>query len=79
MLKLKLQYFGHLMGTNDSLEKTLMLKRLKAGGETTVRTKHGTINVFEIGKGVHQGSILSPCLLNLYAEYIMKNAGLDEA
>ena len=47
--------------------------------EATVRTGHGTTDWFQIGKGVHQGCILSPCLFNLYAEYIMKNAGLDEA
>ena len=47
--------------------------------EATVRTGHGTIDWFQIGKGVHQGCILSPCLFNLYAEYIMRNAGLEEA
>ena len=47
--------------------------------EATVRTKHGTTDWLQIGKGVHQGCILSPCLFNLYAEYIMQNAGLDEA
>ena len=50
-----------------------------AGQEATVRTGHGTTDWFQIGKGVHQGCILSPCLFNLYAEYIMRNAGLDEA
>ena len=50
-----------------------------AGQEATVRTGHGTIDWFQIGKGVHQGCILSPCLFNFYAEYIMQNAGLDEA
>ena len=50
-----------------------------AGQETTVRTGHGTANCFQIGKGVHQGCILSCCLFNLYAEYIMKNIGLDDA
>ena len=49
------------------------------GQEGTVRTGHGTADWFQIGKGVHQGYILSPCLFNLYAEYIMRNAGLDEA
>ena len=52
---------------------------LYAGQEATVRTGHGTTDWFQIGKGVHQGCILSPCLYNLYAEYIMRNAGLDEA
>ena len=50
-----------------------------AGQEATVRTGHGTTDWFQIGKGVHQGCILSPCLFNLYTEYIMRNAGLDEA
>ena len=50
-----------------------------AGQEATVRTGHGTTDLFQIGKGVHQGCILSPCLFNLYAKYIMRNAGLDEA
>ena len=50
-----------------------------AGQEATVRTGHGTTDQFKSGKGVHQGCILSPCLFNLYAEYIMRNAGLDEA
>ena len=49
------------------------------GQEATVRTGHGTIDWFQIGKGVRQGRILSPCLFNLYAEYIMRNSGLDEA
>ena len=54
-------------------------KNLYAGQEATVRTEHGTTDWFPIGKGVHQGCILSPCLLNFYAEYIMRNAGLEEA
>ena len=58
---------------------TCLLRNLYAGQETTVRTGHGTIDWFQIGKGVHQGCILSPCLFNLHAEYIMRNAGLDEA
>ena len=57
----------------------LPLKNLYAGQEATVRTGHGTTDWFLIGKGVCQGCILSPCLFNLYAEYIMRNAGLDEA
>ena len=65
------------MGIPDQL--TCLLSNLYAGQEATVRTGHGTTDWFQIGKGVHQGCILSPCLFNLYAEYIMKNAGLDEA
>ena len=56
---------------------TCLLRNLYAGQEVTIRT--GTTDWFQIGKGVHQGCILSPCLFNLYAEYIMRNAGLDEA
>ena len=58
---------------------TCLLRNLYAGQEATVRTGHGTTDWFQIGKGVHQGCILSPCLFNLYAEYIMRNARLDEA
>ena len=54
-----------------------LLRNLYAGQEATVRTGHGTTDWFQIGKGVHQGCILSPCLFNLYAEYIMRNAGLE--
>ena len=54
---------------------TSLLRNLYAGQEATARTSHGTIDWFQIGKGVHQGGILSPCLFNLYAEYIMQNAG----
>ena len=57
---------------------TCLLRNLYAGQEATVRTGHGTTDWFQIGKGVCQGCILSPCLFNLYAEYIMRNAGLDE-
>ena len=57
----------------------LLLEKLYAGQEATVRTGHGTTDWFLIGKGVRQGCILSPCLFNFYAEYIMRNAGLDEA
>ena len=57
----------------------LLLRNLYAGQETTVRTGHETLYWFQIRKEVHQGCILSPCLFNLYAEYIMRNAGLDEA
>ena len=65
------------MGIPDLL--TCLLINLYAGQEATVRTGHGTTDWFQIGKGVRQGCILSPCLFNLYAEYIMRNAGLDEA
>ena len=65
------------MGIPDHL--TCFLKNLYAGQEATVRTGHGTTDWFQIGKGVCQGCILSPCLFNLYAEYIMRNAGLEEA
>ena len=58
---------------------TCLLRNLYAGQEATVRTGHGTTHWFQIGKGVGQGCILSPCLFNLYVEYIMRNAGLDEA
>jgi len=57
---------------------TCLLRNLYAGQEATVRTRHGTMDRFQIRKGVHQGCILSPCLFNLYAEYIMRNARLDE-
>ena len=57
----------------------LPLRNLYAGQEAAVRTEHGTTDWFQIEKGISQGSILSPCLFNLYAEYIMQNAGLDEA
>ena len=65
------------MGIPDHL--TCLLRNLYAGQEATVRTEHGTMDWFQIGKGVSQGCILSPCLFNLYAEYIMRNAGLEEA
>ena len=65
------------MGIPDHL--TCLLKNLYAGQEVTVRTGHGTTDWFQIGKGVRQGRILSPCIFNLYAGYIMQNAGLDEA
>ena len=65
------------MGIPDHL--TCLLRNLYAGQKAIVRTKHGITDWFQIGKGVHQGCILSPCLFNLYAEYIMRNAGLDEA
>ena len=65
------------MGIPDHL--ACILQNLYAGQEATVRNGHGTADWFQIEKGVHQGYILYPCLFNLYAEYIMKNAGLDEA
>ena len=65
------------MGIPDHL--TCLLRNLYAGHEATVRTLHGTTDWFQIGKGVHQGCILSPCLFNLHAEYIMRNARVDEA
>ena len=58
---------------------TCCLRNLYAGQEATVRTGHGTTDWFQTGKGVHQGCVLSSCLFNFYAEYIMRNAGLDEA
>ena len=65
------------MGIPDHL--TCLLRNLYAGQEATVRTGHGTTDWFQIGKGVHQGCILSPCSFNLYAEYTMPNAKMDEA
>ena len=61
------------------LHLTCLLRNVYAGQEATVRTEHGITDCFQIGKGVHQGCILSPCLFNLYAEYIIRNAGLEEA
>ena len=65
------------IGIPDHL--TCLLRNLYAGLEATVRTRHGTTDWFQIGKAIPQGYILSPCLFNLYAEYIMRNAGPDEA
>ena len=65
------------MGIPDHL--TCLLRNLYAGQEATARTGRGTTDLFQIGKGVHQGCILSPCLFNLNEEYIMRNAGLEEA
>ena len=65
------------MGIPDHL--TCLLRNLYTGQEATVRTGHGTTDWFQIGKGVRQGCVLSPCLFNFYAEYIMQNAGLEEA
>jgi len=66
-----------VVGIPDHL--TCLLRNLYAGQEATVRIRRGTTDWFQIGKGVHQSCILSPCLFNLYAEYIMRNTGLDEA
>ena len=65
------------MGIPDHL--TCLLRNLYAGQEAAVRTGHGATDLFQIGKGVHQGCILSPCLFNFYAEYITRNAGLEKA
>ena len=65
------------MGIPDQL--TCLLRNLYAGQEATVRTGHGTTDWFQIGKGVRQGRILLPCFFNFYAEYLMRNAGLEEA
>ena len=65
------------MGISDHL--TCLVRNPYSGQEAIVRMRHGTTDWFQIGKGVHQGCILSPCLFNLYAEYIIKNAGLDDA
>ena len=65
------------MGIPDQL--TCLLRNLYAAQEATVKTGYGTMDWFKIGKGVHQGCILSPCLFNFYAEYIIQNAGLEEA
>ena len=72
----KLWKILEVMAIPDHL--TCLLKNLYAGQEATVRTGHGTTDWFQIGKGARQGCILSPCLFNLHAEYIMRNAGLDE-
>ena len=73
----KLWKILHKMGLTDHL--TCLLRNLYEGQEATVRTGHGTTDWFQVRKGICQGCILSPCLFNLYAEYIMRNAGLDEA
>ena len=73
----KLRKILQEMGISDHL--TCLLRNLYAAQEATVRTRHETTDRFQIGKGVHQDFLLSPCLFNLYGEYIMQNAGLDEA
>ena len=70
--------YGKFLEMGISEHTTCLLRNLYSGQEATVRTGHGTTDWFQIGKGVRQGCILSPCLFNLYAEYIMRNAGLDE-
>ena len=78
--KIRMTVRSHIlkeMGIPDHL--TCPFRNLYAGQEATVRTGHGTTDWFQIGKGVCQGCILSPCLFNLYAEYTMRNAGLEEA
>ena len=77
MNHIKLWKILHKIGIPDHL--TCLLRNLYAGQEATFRTGHGTTDWFQIGKRVHQGCILSPCLFNLYAEYIMRNARLEEA
>ena len=67
----------HSIPNSNALTSSL-LRNLYAGQEATVRTGHGTMDWFQIGKGVHQNCIFSPCLFNLYEEHIMQNAGLDE-
>ena len=67
------------MSSSNCCFLTCLLRNLYAGQEATVRTGHGTTDWFQIGKGVRQGCILSPCLFNLYAEHVMRNAGLEEA
>ena len=67
------------MGIPEHLHLTCLLKNLYAGQEATVKMRHETTDWFQIGKEIHQGCILSPCLFNLYAECVMRNAGLDEA
>ena len=71
--------YSLLVTTSIPDHLTCLLRNLYAGHEATVRTGHGIIDWSQIGKGVHQGCILSPCLFNFYAEYIMRNAGLEEA
>ena len=69
---------GNSEGDGNTRSLTCLLRNLYAGQEATIRIGHGTTDWFQIGKGVHQGYILSPCLFNFYAEYIMRNAGLEE-
>ena len=72
-------YIYYIFKKHRHNNKINLLRNLYAGQEATVRTRHGTTDWFQIGKGVHQGCILSPCFFNLYTEYIMRNAGLEEA
>ena len=71
--------YGKFLEVRISDYLTCLLRNLYAGQEATARTGHGTTDWFQIGKGVRQGCLLSPCLFNVYTEYIMQNAGLDEA
>ena len=71
--------FGKFLGMGTPYHLSCLLRKLDAGQEATVRIRPGTTDWFKIGKGVCQGCILSPCLFNLYAEYIIRNAGLEEA
>ena len=71
--------YGKFLEMGIQYHLTCLLKNLYTGQKVTVRTRHGTMDWFQIGKIVHQGCILSPCLFNLYAEYILQNARLDEA
>ena len=73
----KLKKILKKMGITDHL--TCLLRKLYAGEEATVRTGHGTLDGFELGKGVYQGCVLLPCLFNLYEEYVMQNAGLENS
>ena len=77
-IKLSLFVYDEITFLDALIDISCLLRNLYAGQEATVRTGHGT-NWFQIGKGVRQGYILSPCVFNLYAEYIMRNAGLGEA
>ena len=79
MLKPFTQQTGKFLKMGIQYHRACLLRNLNAGQEATVRSRHGTTDWFKIGERVHQGYILSPCLFNLYAKYIMQNAGLDES
>ena len=76
---MEFSFFGIFLELGIPDHLTCLLRNLCAGQEPTARTRHGTTDWFQIGKGVRQGCILSPCLFNLYAEYILRNAELDES